>query len=58
MENHAVIAFLNQLKQMIVKIPLLNVIKDVPTYIKAIKEACIKQLGKKKKDPKNIHVLR
>ena len=42
---------------MTVKIPLLDAIKEVPIYTKAIKEACIKTLGQKKKDPKTIHVL-
>ena len=42
---------------MTVHIPLLDVIKEVIAYTKAIKEACIKQPRRKKKDPKNIHVL-
>ena len=41
-ENQVVINFLNQLKKMIAKIPLLYAIKEVPNYTKAIKEACIK----------------
>ena len=42
---------------MTVKIPLLDAIKKVPIYTKSIKEACIKTPGRKKKDPKTIHVL-
>ena len=42
---------------MTIKIPLLDAIKEVPIYKKAIKEACIKTPGRKKKDPKTIHVL-
>ena len=42
---------------MIVKFFLLDAIKEVPIYTKAIKEACIKTLGRKKKDPKTIRVL-
>ena len=42
---------------MTVKIPLLDAIKEVPIYTKAIKEACIKTPGRKKRDPKTIHVL-
>lgn len=42
---------------MMVKIPLLDAIKEVPIYSKAIKEASVKNLGRKKKDPKTIHVL-
>ncbi len=42
---------------MMVKVPFLDVIKEVPIYSKAIREACVKKLGRKKKDPKTIHVL-
>lgn len=56
-ENHAVIDLLYQVKQMTTKIPLLDAIKEVPNYNKSIKEAYIKQIGRKKKDPKIIHVL-
>ena len=40
-ENHTAIDFLNQLNQMTIKIPLLDAIKEVNSYTKAIKEACI-----------------
>lgn len=43
---------------MMTKIPLLDAIKEVPIYSKAIREACVKKPGRKKKDPKTIHVLR
>ena len=56
-ENQVAFDLLDQLKQMMVKIPLLDAIKEVPIYSKAIKEACVKTLGRKKKDPKTIHVL-
>ena len=42
---------LNELKNICVKIPLLQAIKDIPIYSKVIKELCIKRPGKKKKDP-------
>ena len=42
---------------MIVRIPLLDAIKEVPIYTKAIKEACIKKPRRKNKDPRTIHVL-
>ena len=42
---------------MTVKFLLLDVIKEVPIYTKAIKDAYTKNLGRKKKDPKTIHVL-
>ena len=56
-DNQVALDLLDQLKKMTVKIPLLDAIKQVPIYSKAIKEACVKTLGRKKKDPKTIHVL-
>lgn len=56
-ENQVALDFLDQLKQMIVKIPLLDAIKEVTIHSKAIKEAYVKTLRRKKKDPKTIHVL-
>ena len=48
---------LNELKNICVKIPLLQDIKDIPIYSKVIKEPCIKIPGKKQKDPPTIHVI-
>ena len=48
---------LNELKNICVKIPLLQDIKDIPIYNKVIKELCIKRLGNKQKDPLTIHVI-
>ena len=56
-ENQVALDLLDQLKKMTVKIPSLDTINKVPIYSKAIKEACIKTPGRKKKDPKTIHVL-
>ena len=56
-ETQATLDFLEQLKKMTIKISLLDAIKEVPVYTKAIKEACSKNLGRKKKDPKTTHVL-
>ena len=39
------------------KIPLLQVLKDVPIYAKEVKYFCIKRIGRKKEDPKTIHVV-
>ena len=50
-ENRAVGELLNQLKQITVKIPLLDVLKEIPAYTKAIKKACIKQPSRKRKEP-------
>ena len=38
---------LNELKNIRVKIPLLQAIKDIPIYSMVIKEICIKHPGKK-----------
>ena len=48
---------IKELKNIFVKIPLLQAIKDIPIYNKVIKELCIKSLGKKQKDPPIIHVI-
>ena len=56
-ENQAALDLFEQLKQMTVNFLLLDAIKEAPVYTKAIKEACTKYLGRKNKDPKNIHVL-
>jgi len=39
---------LNELTNVCVKIPLLQAIKDIPIYTKAVKELC---LNKRRKDP-------
>jgi hypothetical protein len=48
---------LTELKNVCVKIPLLQAIKDVPIYAKTIKELCIKKPGRKQKDPPTIHLV-
>lgn len=48
---------IDQLKHVCVKIPLLQEIKDVPIYSKALREACLKKIGKKKKDLQIVHVM-
>ena len=48
---------LNELKNICIKIPLLQDIKDIPIYSKVIKELCIKCSRKKQKDPLAIHVI-
>ena len=48
---------LNELKNICVKIALLQAIKDIPIYSRVIKELCIKCPGKKQKDPLTIHVI-
>ena len=48
---------LDELTNVCVKIPLLQAIKDIPIYIKEIKELCLKKTERRKKDPQTIHVI-
>jgi hypothetical protein len=48
---------LDELRNVCVKNPLLQVIKDIPIYTKAIKELCSKKINKIRKDPPTIHVI-
>jgi hypothetical protein len=43
--------FLRELKNVCVKIPLFQAIRDVPIYAKTVRELCLKRLGRKRKDP-------
>ena len=54
---HPEYAILNELKNICIKIPLLQAIKDISIYSKVIKEICIKRSTKKQKDPLTIHVI-
>ena len=47
-----------ELKNLCVRIPLLQAIKDIPIYAKTVKELCLKKSGRKKKDPPTIHYIR
>ena len=47
----------NELKNVCIKIPLLQAIKDIPIYSKVIKDLCIKRPGRKKKDPVSVNVI-
>ncbi|XP_059066774.1 uncharacterized protein LOC131857973 [Cryptomeria japonica] len=49
--------FLGQLKKVSIKIPLCQAINDVTMYSKVIREACLKKLGRKKKDLAIVHVM-
>ena len=42
---------------MTIQIPLLDALKEIPLYNKTLKEACVKQSIRKKKDPPTVHVL-
>ena len=41
----------DELRNVFIKIPLLQAIKDIPIYAKIIRDICIKKLGRKKKEP-------
>lgn len=46
-----------ELRNLCVKIPLLQAIKDIPILAITIKELCLKKLGRKKKQPTKIQVV-
>lgn len=48
---------LDELRNAYFRMPLLQVIKDIPIYTKAIKEPCFKKPAKKIFGPKKIHVI-
>ena len=48
---------LDELITVYVKNPLLQAIQDVPIYTKEIKELCLNNTGRRKKDPPTIHVI-
>jgi hypothetical protein len=48
---------LDELRNVCVKIPLLQAIKDIPIYKKEIKELCLNKTNKIRKDPPTIHVI-
>jgi hypothetical protein len=48
---------LDELKNVCIKIPLLQAIKDIPIYAKIVRELCLKKPGRKKKDPQTVQVI-
>ena len=46
-----------ELKNLCVRIPLLQAIKDIPIYAKIVRELCLKNSSRKKKDPPTIHYI-
>lgn len=48
---------LGEFKQLCVKIPLLQAIKDVQIYNKLIKEKCFRHPGRRKRDASTINVI-
>ena len=48
---------LGELKNLYVKIPLLQALQDVPIYARTVRDLCTKKLGRKPRDPPTIHVI-
>lgn len=48
--------FFNELRNVNIKIPLLQAIKDIPVYTKTVQDLCTRK-KKKKQDPKTIQVI-
>ena len=48
---------LEQLKNLCINILVLQSIKEVPTCHKFIKDMCIKNIGRNKRDPSTINVI-
>ena len=48
---------IGELKNLYVKIPLQQAIRDIPIYTKAIRDVCVKRSGRKPKDPPTVYVM-
>ena len=46
-----------QLRNICLKIPLLQSLTDIPIYAKIVNELCLKKLGRKRKEPPTIHFI-
>ena len=49
--------FLDELKNVCIKIPLLQAIKEIPILAKTIKELSLKRPGRKPRDTRRIHLV-
>jgi len=49
--------FLDELKNVCIKIPLLQSIREIPILAKTIKELSLKRLGRKPRDTRRIHLV-
>jgi hypothetical protein len=47
----------DELRNVCIKIPLLQAIKDIPIYAKIIRDLCLKKPGRKKKEPPLVQVV-
>ena len=48
---------LGELKNLYVKIPLLQALQDVPIYARTIRDLCTKKPGRKTRDPPTVHII-
>ena len=48
---------LGELKNIYVKIPLLQVLQDVPIYARTVRDPCTRKPGRKPRDPPTLHVI-
>ena len=48
---------LGELKNIYVKIPLLQALHDVPIYAKTVRDLCVRKPGRKPRDPPTVHVI-
>jgi hypothetical protein len=46
-----------ELQNLYVKIPLLQALRDVPIYARKMRDICVKNPGRKTKDPLTVHVM-
>jgi len=49
--------FLDELKNVCIKIPLLQAIREIPILAKTIKELSLKRPGRKPRDTRRIHLI-
>ena len=57
-DNHShQIRFAVELKNICVKIPLLNALKDIPIYAKIVRDLCIRKQGSQKMEPPTIQII-
>lgn len=48
---------LDELKNVCIRIPLLQALKDIPIYANTVREFCINNSGRKRKEPPTIHFI-
>ena len=55
--EHPSFNLLGELKNIYVRIPLLQALEDIPIYAKNIRDLVVKKLGRKPKYPPIVHVV-